>query len=102
MGTAVRPAQPSPASWDAFSGVGACVDAVLSELAVMVADGTRPRRCGPKPALAGVGLRKAVMALWCVCFCGMQWRAIGQDVGAKLAMGGLSWRRAGGYRGRPP
>jgi transposase len=23
-------------------------------------------------------LRKAVMAIWCICFCGMQWRAIGQ------------------------
>jgi len=23
-------------------------------------------------------LRKAIMAIWCVCFCGMQWRAIGQ------------------------
>jgi len=30
------------------------------------------------PALGGAALRKAVMAIWCVCFCGMQWRAIGQ------------------------
>jgi hypothetical protein len=34
-------------------------------------------RSGPKPPLAGAALRKAVMAIWCVCFCGMQWRAIG-------------------------
>jgi hypothetical protein len=68
----------SPASWDAFSDVEAFVDAVLAELAAMVADGTRPTRRGPKPALTGAALRKAIMAIWCVCFCGMQWRAIGQ------------------------
>ena len=34
-------------------------------------------RSGPKPPLAGAALRKAVMAIWRVCFCGMQWRAIG-------------------------
>src|SRR5882757_8737792 len=44
----------------------------------MARDGTRPQRSGPKPPLAGAALRKAVMAIWCVCFCGMQWRAIGQ------------------------
>jgi hypothetical protein len=34
-------------------------------------------RSGPKPPQAGTALRKAAMAIWCVCFCGMQWRAIG-------------------------
>ncbi len=43
----------------------------------MAKDGVRPMRSGPKPPLAGAALRKAVMAIWCVCFCGMQWRAIG-------------------------
>jgi hypothetical protein len=76
MGTAFTPAKTSPASWDAFSDVEAFVDAVLAELAAMVADGTRPTRRGPKPALTGAALRN--MAIWCVCFCGMQWRAIGQ------------------------
>src|SRR5688572_28228448 len=40
--------------------------------------GTKPTRSGPKPALTGAALRKAIMAIWCLCFCGMQWRAIGQ------------------------
>src|SRR3954451_8268630 len=40
--------------------------------------GTKPTRRGPKPPLTGAALRKAIMAIWCVCFCGMQWRAIGQ------------------------
>jgi hypothetical protein len=76
MGTAVRTAKTSPASWDAFSDVDAFVDEVLTELAAM--DGTKPIRFGPRPALTGAALRKAIMAIWCLCFCGMQWRAIGQ------------------------
>src|SRR5580698_7787288 len=77
MGTAVRPAKTSPGPWDAFADVDAFVDEVLAELEAMAKDGKRPIRPGPKPPLAGAALRKAVMAIWCVCFCGMQWRAIG-------------------------
>jgi transposase len=43
----------------------------------MAKDGSRPMRSGPEPPLAGAALRKAVMTIWCVSFCGMQWRAIG-------------------------
>jgi len=78
MGTAFNPAKTSPASWDAFSDVNAFVDAVLAELAAMAADGTRSTRSGPKSSLTGAALSKAIMAIWCVAFCGMQWRAIGQ------------------------
>src|SRR5689334_7027002 len=78
MGTAVRPAKTSPGPWDAFADVDAFVDDVLVELAAMAMDGSRPIRSGPKPPLAGAALRKAVMAIWCVGFCGMQWRAISQ------------------------
>src|ERR671912_2337405 len=77
MGTAVRTAKTSPASWDAFSDVEAFVDEVLMELESMAADGTRRTRSGPKPSLTGAALRKAIMAIRCVCFCGLQWRAIG-------------------------
>src|SRR3954451_18106563 len=101
MGTATRPAKTAPAPWDAFSDVDAFVDAVLVELAAMAADGTRPTRPGPKPALAGAALRKAVMAIWCVGFCGMQWRAIGQLSG--IPFGTLHtlfarWTRLGLWR----
>src|SRR3954465_8445423 len=44
----------------------------------MAADGTRPNRRGPKPPLTGAALRKVIMAIWCVCFCSMQWRAVSQ------------------------
>ncbi|EWY37085.1 hypothetical protein N825_21810 [Skermanella stibiiresistens SB22] len=53
MGTAVRPASTTSASWNAFSDVDAFVDEVLTELAAMAADGTRPTRSGPKPTLTG-------------------------------------------------
>lgn len=78
MGTAIRPASTTPASWDAFSDVDAFVEEVLVELTTMAADGRRPPRSGPKAPLTGAPLRKAIMAIWCVGFCGMQWRAIGQ------------------------
>jgi len=44
MGTAIRPASITPASWNMFSDVDAIVDEVLVELATMAADGTRPTR----------------------------------------------------------
>ena len=72
MGTAVRPAKTSPGPWDAFADVDVFVDEVLAELAAMAKDGARPMRSGPNPPLAGAALRKAAMAIWCVCFCGLQ------------------------------
>jgi hypothetical protein len=78
MGTAARPAKTSPGPWDAFGDADVFGDEVLVELRAMARDGTRPKRPGPNPPLAGATLRKAVMAIWCVCFCGMQWGAIGQ------------------------
>jgi transposase len=76
-GTAVRPAKTSPGPWDAFANVDVFVDEVLTELAVMTR-GHTAAAIGAKPPPAGAALRKAVMAIWCACFCGMQWRAIGQ------------------------
>ena len=101
MGTAVRPASTTPASWDAFSDVDAFVEEVLVELTAMATDGTRPTRPGPKASLTGAALRKAIMAIWCVGFCGMQWRAIGQLSG--IPFGTLytlfaRWTRLGLWR----
>jgi hypothetical protein len=72
MGTAVRPAKTSPGPWDDFADVDVFVNEVLAELEAMTKDRARPLRSGPKPPLAGAALRKAVMAIWCVCFCGMR------------------------------
>jgi transposase len=101
MGTAVRPAKTSPGPWDAFADVDVFVDAVLAELTAMVTDGTRPHRPGPKPPLSGARLRKAVMAIWCVCFCGMQWRAVGRlcDIPFNTLYGLFArWTRLGLWR----
>ena len=101
MGTAVRPAETSPGRWDAFADIDVFVDEVLAELAAVAKDGVRPMRSGPKPTLAGATLRKAVMAIWCVCFCGMQWRAIGLLCDIPFGtLGGLfaRWTRLGLWR----
>ena len=101
MGTAVRPAKTSPGPWDAFADVDVFVDEVLTELRAMARDGARPQRPGPKPPLTGATLRKAVMAIWCVCFCGMQWRAIGQlcDIPFSTLYGLFArWTRLGLWR----
>ncbi|HYF85022.1 IS5 family transposase [Azospirillum sp.] len=45
---------------------------------------TERSRLAANIALTGAALRKAIMAIWCVCFCGMQWRAIGQLSGMPL------------------
>ena len=60
MGTAVRTAKTSPASWDAFADVDAFVDAELAELAATAADGSRSIRSGPKPPLIGAALRPVI------------------------------------------
>jgi hypothetical protein len=75
MGTAVRPAKTSTGPWDEFDDVDAFVDEVMAELEAMANAGARPILAGPKPPMAGAALRKAIMASWCVCFCGRQWRA---------------------------
>ena len=77
MGTVVRPAKTSPDRWDACVNVDHFVDEVLAELSAMAKDGCAADAIGPRPRLAGATLRKAVLAIWCVYFCGMQWRAIG-------------------------
>ncbi len=77
------------------------VDAVLAELAAMASDGARPQRPGPKPPRSGARLRKAVMAIWYVCFCGMQWRTIGQlcDIPFNTLYGLFArWTRLGLWR----
>jgi transposase len=82
MGTTIRSARTKDASWDVFADVDVFVDAVVAELTTI--PGVRRRR-PPKPPLQGEALRKAVMAIWCVAFCGMQWRAVGRLCGMPFA-----------------
>jgi hypothetical protein len=73
MGTAVRPATTSPASWDAFNDVDAFVDEVLAELAAM--EGTKPtdqNQSGAGWSNAAQGDPGDLVPVL------LQWRAIGQ------------------------
>ena len=78
MSTNIPSAKTLSGSWDAFSDVDAFVAVVSTELAAMKADGTMSSKRGPKAALEGAALEKAILSIWCVCFCGMQWRAVGR------------------------
>jgi hypothetical protein len=100
MGTAIHPASTTPAFWEAFTDVDAFVDEVLAEGTAMAADGTRPARPGPKPSLTGPALRKAILAIWCVAFCGLPWRAIAQLSGRPF--GTLDPARPRAPIARPP
>src|SRR3569832_980259 len=78
MGTAFTPAKTTQTTRETNTEDEANDDTEQTKLAAMAADGTRSTRAGPKPPLTGAALRKAILAIWCVAFCGMQWRAIGQ------------------------
>jgi transposase len=82
MGTTIRSARTKAATWDVFADVDVFVDTVVAELAALPG---AARRRPPKPPLQGEALRKAVMAIWCVAFCGMRWRAIGRLTGIPFA-----------------
>jgi hypothetical protein len=84
MGTTVKAVKTSPASGDAFTDMDAFVDAVLVELVAIEAYCTRPTRSRPRLPFTGAALRKANTAIWCVAFCGMQWRAIGLPCGVRF------------------
>ena len=81
MSTTIVAAKTMKSSWNAFADVDAFVDSVLAELSEMKIEGVRIRSSGPRASMDDVALRKAIMAIWCVCFCGMQWRAIGTLTG---------------------
>jgi transposase len=82
MGTAIRSARTKAASGDVFADVDVFVATVVAEIKAMPGAG---RRRPPKPPLTGEALRKAVMAIWCVAFCGMPWRAVGRLSGMPFA-----------------
>lgn len=82
MATTIRSARTKAASWDVFADVDVFVATVVAELEAMPRTG---RRRPPKPPLTGEALRKAGMAIWCVAFCGMQWRAVSRLSGMPFA-----------------
>lgn len=74
MGTQIRSAQTQSGSWNAFDDVEVFVDAVLAEIAAMKRSDRRLGRRGPKGGSDNKTRRRIIMAVWCVCFSGLQWR----------------------------
>ena len=73
MGSSIGQAKVRPVSWDAFEKVEPFTEAVRKQLAVMKA--RRRVTVLPKTPLPEATLDRVIMCIWCVCYCGMQWRA---------------------------
>jgi transposase len=63
-------------SWDVYDDVDKFVEAVLAMMQKMQKKHPRKKRKTPKEPLKGDMLKRAIMAIWHVCFCGAQWRSI--------------------------
>ncbi|MDR3735603.1 MAG: hypothetical protein P4L10_08715 [Acidobacteriaceae bacterium] len=86
MSTTIHSAKTLPYPWDAFSDVDAFAAMLVGELATMKIVGTLSSRRAPRAAQEGALLEKAILSIWCVCFCGMQWRAVGKLSGPPFTM----------------
>ncbi|MEO5375738.1 MAG: IS5 family transposase [Alphaproteobacteria bacterium] len=101
MGTSIKAAETTPGSWDTLSDIDAFATAVMNELKMMESEGIKICGKGPKPPLDGAVLRRAIMAIWCTCYCSTQWRAVGNMTG--IPFGTLfslfsRWTRLGVFR----
>jgi len=76
MGTKISSATTYEASRNPIETIDGFVDAVLSELATMKAEGIKVRTKGPKKPMDDKDLRRCITSIWFVCYGGMQWRAI--------------------------
>jgi transposase len=72
MGSSIGQAKVRPVSWDALEKVEPFTEAVKRQLAVLKA--RRRVTVFPKAPLPEEKLDKVIMCIWCVCYCGMQWR----------------------------
>src|SRR3954470_5462609 len=74
MGSSIGQAKVRPVSWDAFEKVEPFTEAVRKQLSIMKA--RRGVRVLPKTPLPEATLDRVIMCIWCVCYCGMQWRTV--------------------------
>jgi transposase len=73
MGSSIAQAKVHPVSWDALEKLEPFTAAVRRQLAVLKAQ--RRAKVFPKAELSEEALDKVIACIWCVCYCGMQWRA---------------------------
>jgi transposase len=74
MGSSIGQAKVRPVSWDAFEKVEPFTEAVRKQLSIMKAQ--RGVRVLPKAPLPEATLNRVIMCIWCVCYCGIQWRTV--------------------------
>lgn len=101
MGTQIAAAKCHPSSWNVFEDVDVFVEKVWSEVERLRRQDEQRGRRGPKAALDAETRRRCLMAMWSVCFCGMQWRAVARMT--QLPFGTLfslfsRWSRRGVWR----
>ena len=70
-------ANTKPRSWDVYDDVEEFVEVVIKKINEMRnrKHPTKKRKLR-KEALSGNELKRVIMAVWHVCFCGIQWRSI--------------------------
>lgn len=73
--------QIKPGSWDVYEDVDEFVKYVLAELKkIKIQRGVNKKKT-PKESLDDKTLERVIMAIWSVCFCGMQWRSVAYMTG---------------------
>ena len=70
MGSSIEQAKVRPVSWDAFEKVEP-----FTEGQETADDHEGAAAVLPKTPLPEATLDRVIMCIWCVCYCGMQWRA---------------------------
>lgn len=74
MGSLITQAKVRPVSWNALEKVEPFTAAVKQHLAVLKSQ--RRAKVFPKAPLPEATLDKVIMCIWCVCYGGLQWRAV--------------------------
>ena len=74
MGSSIAQAKVRPVSWDALEKVEPFTAAVKQQLAALKSQ--RRAKVFPKAPLPEATLDKVIMCIWCVCYGGLQWRAV--------------------------
>jgi transposase len=74
MGSSIPTAKMRPVSWNALEKVEPFTQAVKKQLELIRTQ--QKVKIFPNQPLSGDDLDKVIMCIWCVCYCGMQWRSV--------------------------
>jgi transposase len=68
-------------NWDIYEDVDVFVDVTVAKMQQMQKKRPTKNKTPPKEPLKGDALRRAIMGIWHVCFCGSQWRSVAYMMG---------------------